>query len=270
MFRAMACKVCAAVFAAVVTAAVSAAGRPFSYYQPIIDRCPFGEGPDDPSVPPENAPRGGGRNGDAGETPQDVAQAQMQLERSVSVSVINITPDGRTMAGFTDAGDSKSPRHYYIEKGETKGGWTLKDVDPVEKRITLVKDGIEIERTLGEAAAGGAQSAGRRGPQTTTAGQRTVDAAVGMKSHRAMKRERDEAERRARLERAEADRKRAEEEELRREEDKVQREAEREEMHQNLLNMQEQLRKVREENNRRREEGGQDEQDRQADAEDNP
>lgn len=247
--------------AAVCASGVLAAGRPFSLYQSIIDRQPFGEGPDDPSVPPENAPRSG-RDGD-GSSGAEIAKEQQELERAVSLSALNIAPDGRIMAGFSDMSNPQTPRHYYIAKGQTKDGWFLKDADPLKKTAVLVKDGIEIERTLGSGSAGGGASAAgaaavRRGPNSRFAAARNDDDAgdqpSAMMSHRARKRERDEAERRERQARIEAERQRQEEDEARREAEKAEREAEREATRQNLQNMAEELRRMREENRRRREE----------------
>lgn len=252
--------------AAVCASGVLAAGRPFALYQSIIDRQPFGEGPDDPSVPPENAPRDV-RGADGAKTGEELTVEQQQLERAVALYAINISPDGTVMAGFSDTSDPKAPRHYYIAKGQEKGGWILKDADPVEKKVVLSKDGIEIERALGAAPAGGGKNASgalaaRRGfglrnrPSASGAAAETPQSAErsgGMRSHRALKRERDEAERRARQEMLDAQRKRQEEEDVRREEERAQREAENEATRQNLQNMAEELRRMREENRRQKE-----------------
>lgn len=251
--------------AAVCAAGADGAGRPFSLYQSIIDRQPFGDGPDDPSIPPENAPRDA-RGGAAGKTEDEVAREQQQLERAVALHAIHIKPDGEVMAGFSDMSDPKAPRHFYMSKGQEKGGWLLKEADPVEKKVVLVKDGIEIERTIGAAAAaasgknaGGGAAASRRGlsgvrGRAGAAGALQTAEGSGLRSHRALKRERDEADRRARQEMIEAQRKRQEEEELRREEERAQREAENEATRQNLQNMAEELRRMREENRRQKEE----------------
>lgn len=250
-----------ALAAAVAALCASGAKRPFDLYQSVIDRYPFGEGPEDPGVPPENARDGAGRGAD-GVDDLMATPEQEQLEKSVSLSVINITPDGRMMAGFSDMTDPKAPRHYYVAKGETKGGWTVKDIDPIEKKAVLSKDGVEIERYLGEAASGSGKGAAARGPGINNLGHREglmragrnaglpVAAAGGgpLRSHRALKRERDEAARKERQEMADAMRKRQAEDEARREQENLERAAEREEMRKNLMDMQEQLRKVREEN----------------------
>ncbi len=128
---------------------LSIAQRPFDLYKPIIDKCPFGPPPSDPTVLPEKSSRGY----DRGELDAETAKEVQQLEKAVSVSAIVQKPAGSIMVGFSDASDTGGPKHYYLAVGERKDGWVVKDVDMLTKRVTLEKDEVQIERTLGEKAA---------------------------------------------------------------------------------------------------------------------
>ena len=234
-----------AILAAAVCAGTVVA-RPFDLYQPIIDRCPFGDPPDDPSVPPELA----SKNGSGKDAPdeKELTKEQEQLEKAVRVSVLTVAPDGRVMVGFSDLSDAKKPVHYYMASGETRGGWFVKETDPKTKKIVLVKDGqIEIERTLGEnsSSASKAQHAAAEKPAPSVRPGRS-----GMLSHgsRRRMREADEkAEREAeRREREEQLRIAREEAEKRRAEDKAEREAEQAEMREQLSSLQAEIRRNRE------------------------
>ena len=259
-------------------AAVAADGRPFELYQPIIDRCPFGDPPDDPTVPPDQAAKASGK------TPAEVEEAalsqqQAELQQAVGVSVMNIAPDGGVWVGFSIAGDQKSMKHHYVAVGEERDGWLVKEADPSKGTVTFVKDSVEVPRKVGDtiAKSGGRGGGGRQPPQRNGFGGRSpliagkpqqTDAgapSTSMKSHRQMRREQDEAERKARLEQAEALKKMQEEETRRREEEKAerdaQREADKEEMQRKLMDMQEQLKRDRETRRQREAEGGGDSQD---------
>lgn len=254
-----------ALLALAAVCAGGAGARPFELYQPIIDRYPFGPPPDDATVPPESAKKGGAA-GAEGEAGAELTPDQAELQQSVTVSVINIGAGGTTMVGFTDAGASPQ-KHYYMEAGEERDGWTVKSIDPVAESVVLVKDTVEITRKLGEKATakGGKKGAARAaGPAFQGQGRSPLIAGrwrgggtqgvESMKSRRQQKHEQEEADRKARLEQAEATKRMQEEAARQRQEAEAEREAEREERKQMLLDIQEQLRKAREENQRRREE----------------
>lgn len=112
---------------------------PFSAYQPIIDRMPFGAAPDPLSFV----------------TPTTVDERKAQAEaaklaQQINMSALTIMPDGRTAIGFTDV-SVKPPMSYYLPVGETAGGWTVVDADYDEDTATIMsKDGIEITLQLGK------------------------------------------------------------------------------------------------------------------------
>ena len=214
------------------------AARPFSLYQPIIDRCPFGDPPDDPSAPPDSVSKGrGGRDEAAAEA--DAKKEQEQLEKAVRVSAIAVMPDGKVMVGFSDLSDSKHPRHLYLAAGDERDGWLVKEADATGRRAVLVKDGkYEIERGLGADANGPARLAGSNAKDSKAAAAASTKprppALMGRNSLRGERRKFEEAQRLAREEAEEDRRRKAEEEREMREAEHARREAEREEMRASL------------------------------------
>ena len=143
---------------AAALAATAAEKRPFDLYQGIIDCQPFGPPPDDPSVDPSSISRADAMKAAATDEEKAAEKQQEELEKAVSVSVLNIAPDGRVMVGFTDA-TAKPAANFYLAVGDARGGWTVKEADPVEKSVVLEKDGVEIERTVGNGAGKGTAKA---------------------------------------------------------------------------------------------------------------
>jgi len=253
-------------------AASAVCGRPFELYQPIIDRCPFGDPPDDPTIlPNQSAKSSNVTQVEVGEA--ELTQQQAELQQTVGVSVMNINPDGSVWVGFSVMGDQKTARHYYVAVGDQRDGWLIKEADPSKGTVMFVKDSIEVPRKIGDAIAkSSARGGGRQPPQRGGFGGRSpliagkpqqTDAPsspTSMKSHRQLKREQEEAERKARLEQAEALKKMQEEreaEKAEREAEKAEREAEKaereaqaeannEEMNRRLLDLQDRLKARRE------------------------
>lgn len=256
---------------AVVVMAMPGFGkRAFDLYQPIIDRCPFGPPPEDPSIPPDLVSKSSGAAGDGGVDAVELSKEQEELQKSVGVHAINLNQAGTVMVGFSDLSDPKAPRYHYLAVGDSKDGWLVKSADPIEKSVTLEKDSIEVTRKLGEAATpkgalGGARGAhagrvnafanrgmgGMRGMPITGMRGRVAPGEDTMKSRRQLKREQEDAERRARIEQVEAAKKAAEETRRQREQDKAAMEAEREELRQNLQNIRDEIRNATAERRRR-------------------
>ncbi len=156
----------------------SAREREWSTYQPIVERNPFGLPPADPMANPKNVNQRGpsGRPGEPGQlTPE-----QDKLRKQVRFSVLNRDPDGSVMVGFSDLSDSKMPRHYYLAEGETRDGWKVVSAEIATKKLTLLKDGIELELTLGEgeAQAKSPTSATESAPAPVAAHSRATPAAA--------------------------------------------------------------------------------------------
>ena len=249
--------------------------QPLERYQTIIDRMPCGVPP--PGFDPNRSPDDVSRN-EAVETGPELTQDQEALQKAVQFSVINVEEDGTVRIGFSDKSDSSTPRHYYLAVGEERGGWLVKAADPLEKTMTVVKDGVEVQLRLGDNSGGdgkggkgraasvprpmvasGAQNRPASVPSPMRSnllargGTDANTAATSLKSRRERHEAEMEAERQAR-ERAEAESKRlAEEMRQSQEEEKAAREAERAEQRELLKAMQEELRRSREEKERARE-----------------
>lgn len=114
--------------------------RSFAYYQPILDRMPFGAPP--PEVPPELS----------AEQAKDAAQVQAEqqkLAKQINMSCINVTPGGATAIGFTDLNE-KPPLNFYLLVGATGGGWKVLDANYDEEWAQIEKDGVTITLKLGK------------------------------------------------------------------------------------------------------------------------
>lgn len=114
--------------------------RSFAYYQPILDRMPFGAPP--PDVPPELS----------AEQAKDAAQVQAEqqkLAKQINMSCINVTPGGATAIGFTDLNE-KPPLNFYLLVGATGGGWKVLDANYDEEWAQIEKDGVTITLKLGK------------------------------------------------------------------------------------------------------------------------
>ena len=276
--------------AILVSAALSAFAekRPFELYQPIIDRCPFGQPP--PDFDPTSSPTASGSSQGVDEAAPEVPLSQQQeaLQKSVNATALLIDSTRTVWVGFSDLSDPKSPRTHYMAVGTSEDGWLAKSADPEKKTVTLEKDGVEIEVVVGagsstgakaDAAGAGQQSRrgfnGGRGPMRSPLlsgrGGEGGDGGRSMRSLRQMRRDREEAEalqvaeaRKAREEAQAEERKRREEEEKQREQEKAEREAERaaerEEYRERLKNLAADLEKRMEENRKAESEreGGED------------
>lgn len=252
-----------AAFAALASLALAsgtlrAEKKPFERYQSILDRQPFGEPPPgfDPMRNPDEVQK------DAQNNAVELTQDQETLQKSVQFSVINVEPDGSVMVGFTDKTDAKSPRHYYLSVGETRDGWLVKDANPTNATVTIVKDEVEISLDLGAnsapaaSAKGGRQSQGSGRPSLLN---RSDGASGSMSSYKGRRkaREMQEAADRAERERLKAEAEaRLAAEQAAREQEKAEREAERAEQREQLMNIREELRRAREEKERERSEEG--------------
>ena len=149
----------------------------FERYQSIIDRQPFGPPPPgfDPTQPPGKGGAGGGGDGEGGRTEAEISAEEQKLMSSVRVSILNVTPSGAVMAGFTDS-TTKPPVNYYLKVGDTStdaAKWTVKDADPSAGTVTLSKDGIDVTLSVGGETKKGATAGngGAKGPGVAAADQ---------------------------------------------------------------------------------------------------
>lgn len=129
----------------VVMAVLSAAAeRPaFERYQSIVDRQMFGQPPAgfDPTKMPSEVTKS--------KSDAELTKEQEQVKKAIRFSVINVTPSGETVVGFSDNGDPKNALHYYLKVGESQNGWTVKAADPEAATMTIEKEGIEVTLKLG-------------------------------------------------------------------------------------------------------------------------
>lgn len=226
--------------------------QPIDRYQSIIDRQMFGEPPPgfDPTRPPSEVTKAEQR---------ELSKEQEKLQSSISFSVINVTPQGDTMVGFSDNSE-KPPKHYYLKVGEENGGWLVKEADPVGGTMTIQKDNIEVSLTIGGNSAND-PNANSRVAATAHAPTSTANRPFGganaarsagwspsgsLRQRRMFRQQQAAADAERRRQEAAEEAARQQEEAARQEEENAKRAAEREEMRANLLQVQEQLKKVRE------------------------
>lgn len=113
---------------------------PFSKYQQILDRMPFGALPPNFGQTPPEAPT---------QTEAQMQAEQQKLAQQINMSCINITPDGSTAIGFTDL-SAKPPVNFYLLVGASAGGWTVIDADYDLEVAIIEKDGVRINLKLGK------------------------------------------------------------------------------------------------------------------------
>lgn len=182
----------AAVFAALT---VAAERQPYERYRTIVDRQMFGQPP--PGFDPTKMPSEVAKTKDA-----EVAKKEEAVRKSIRFSVINVTPAGETVVGFSDNGDPKNALHYYLKVGESQNGWTVKAADPNEATMTIEKEGIEVTLKLGGDSAT-SQDAVKAVGSAVAAGDRPTLYGGANSSLREKRRQREEAEAKARNEREE-------------------------------------------------------------------
>ena len=246
-----------------VACAALADGQPFSRYETIINRKPFGPEPanfDPDAAPGSESAVAAGEDGEM--TPEQRSAEEQQLAASVRVSILNVTPAGVVKVGFTDS-TAKPPENYYLKVGASQNGWTVKAADPSAESVTLEKGGVEVTVKLGESSGGGGKG-GKAAAKPAAQQRRMLPQMMGggglarlrmqrmeqEKMRLEAEEKRKKAEAAAKAEQEEREQKAAEEKQALAEERAQQREA--------LLQIQEQLRKQREEREARRAQQGQD------------
>ena len=150
----------------------------FAPYQTILDRMPFGPLPPNfnPDAPPGTATAGAGASG---EEEVQLTEDEQQIVSSVRVSILNVTPSGAVAVGFTDSA-AQPPANYYMKVGEKRDVWEVKEADPAEQTVVLVKNGVEATLKVGEGvAAGGDRKAKGAGVRPMQASSRMMMRAGG-------------------------------------------------------------------------------------------
>lgn len=169
--------------------------QPYERYQTIVDRQMFGQPP--AGFDPTKMPSEVAKTKDA-----DIQKKEEAVKKAIRFSVINVTSAGETVVGFSDNGDPKGALHYYLKVGESQNGWTVKAADPEAATMTIEKEGIEVTLTLGGDSATN-QDAVKAVGSAVTAGDRPTLYGAGASSLREKRRQREEAEAKARTEREE-------------------------------------------------------------------
>ncbi len=132
----------------------SSPGEAFAPYQTIIDRLPFGPPPPnfDPDAQPGSAAAAGGA--EEGDDEAERSEEEQQIVASVRVSVLNKTPSGVVVVGFTDS-SVQPQKHYLLKVGEKRDMWEVKEADPTNQVVVLVKNGVEATLKVGEGSSEG-------------------------------------------------------------------------------------------------------------------
>ena len=129
---------------------VLAERHPFERYQSLVDRQMFGQPPQgfDPTKPPSEVAKM--------QSAKELKEKQEQLKSAIHFSAINVSADGEVEVGFTDKSNPQDPKHYFVRKGSMAGKWLVQEADAELATMTLVKDGVSVELTLGQDSATGA------------------------------------------------------------------------------------------------------------------
>ena len=122
------------------TMAESYTPPPFSHYEPILERMPFGELPQNFGVTVDHT---------AEKKAALDKMEQEKLARKINMSAVNITPQSETAIGFTDL-SQKPPVSYYLVVGDESGGWKVNSANYKEETAEIEKDGVIIELKLGK------------------------------------------------------------------------------------------------------------------------
>jgi hypothetical protein len=227
------------------------AAEGFAPYQTILDRLPFGPLPPNfnPDAPPGTPPGAGNdADGNGANAGEELTEDEQQIVASVRVSILNVTPSGVAAVGFTDS-SLQPPVHYYMKVGEKRDVWEVKEADPAEQTVVLLKNGVEATLKVGEGVAGGdnKKKAATARPMSPRMLARAGGREGNMPSPHMSAMERLRARRRQSDEdlKAEEARREAVVEEARK--DAAKAAAEREQQREALLQIQEELRRQREE-----------------------
>ena len=124
----------------------------FERFKTILDRMPFGRPPPgfDPDAPGGSGESPRGSEGATTEAEVEASEIEQQIRSSVRVSVLNVTPAGKVVVGFTDS-SVQPAKNYLLEVGEKREQceWQVVDADPASRQVKLSKGGVEATLMLG-------------------------------------------------------------------------------------------------------------------------
>lgn len=251
-------------FVIMLVLSAAAERQQYERYQSIVDRQMFGPLP--PGFDPTKSPNEVQKSSASSAAQKELTKEQEKVKSAIRFSMINLTPEGETVIGFTDNSDPKVPVHYYMKVGEKRNGWEVKEADADTAKMTIVKDGVEVSLELGGDSSGGGKGKGGgavaanggRGMLGNAARSRHANTLLSngnsLRGRRMLRRQQEAEDQAAAAERA---RQQAEERAAQKAEDEARREeqrAEREEQRKQLMQIQEELRKAREERQQREKE----------------
>ena len=137
---------------AVASVTVTYEAAPFSHYQTILDRMPFGAAPSSVNEGPS------AEDLEQQKTAEQEKAEQQQIAKQLSFSALNITPKGTVAVGFTDR-TVNPPRSFYLEVGSSRDGWTVVSADYEKDWAQFEKDGVTITMHLDKGLIDGPPSA---------------------------------------------------------------------------------------------------------------
>ena len=229
-----------------MTSVLFAERHPYERYESIVERQMFGRLPEgfDPTKPPSAVQKASAK------PEKELTKEQEKIKSAIRFSLINVTPSGETAVGFTDSSDAKNPKHYYLKVGEIRDGWEVKAADPLKATMTIAKDDITLDLSLGGNSAQGAGTA-KRAETPAASGRRGLFGggarpAGSLRSRLLEKREMRAADEKAAAEERAKREQEAAAEKAKAEEEKAQRDAEREQQRLQLQQIQDELKKARE------------------------
>lgn len=124
----------------------------FERFKTILDRMPFGRPPPgfDPDAPGGSGESPRGAEGATTEAAVEASEIEQQIRSSVRVSVLNVTPSGKVVVGFTDS-SVQPAKNYLLEVGERREQceWQVVEADPASRQVKLSKGGVEATLMLG-------------------------------------------------------------------------------------------------------------------------
>lgn len=182
--------------------AAAAEKHPLERYRQIIERQMFGPLPDDfdPAKMPSEVAKTSQRGA------KELTKEQEELKKAVHFSVLNVRQTGEIEVGFSDLAEKDAPKHYFLKVGESQDGWKVESADKDSATVTLEKDGVVLELSLGDNSAKGGGSAKKADPAVASAGaRRTTTTLFGTAKERRLRqqeeqRAKDEQARKAEME----------------------------------------------------------------------
>lgn len=148
--------------------AAAAEKQPLERYQTIIDRQMFGPLPSD--FDPAKMPSEVAKTSQKGA--KELSKEQEELKKAVHFSVLNRRQTGEIEVGFSDLAEKDAPKHYFLKVGESQDGWKVESADVDSATVTLEKDGVVLDLTLGDNSAKGGGSSKKSDSSAAGAGAR--------------------------------------------------------------------------------------------------